>query len=204
MGDTRKKLVWSIQKLLLQLSEDQLQELAKAISTDAATNPPDSTGDNETELFDYVVKYMNSEQLKGLEDEGLSALLHLQDIVRGIITGVASFQTTEASAEPETLPVPSSTDSRVLDTGVQETPPTRALETPPMLPSGLVRLSDVAALLPQREFKIFGGQISDTSTDMSYSNICKQVEDGLRANVPEFEVVRAVMRVIKPGALKDM
>ena len=155
MGDTRKKLVWSIQKLLLQLSKDQLQELAKAIGTDAATNPPDSTGDNETELFDYVVKYMNSEQLKGLEDEGLSALLHLQDIVRGIMTGVASFQTTEASAEPETLPVPSSTDSRVLDTGVQETPPTRALETPPTLPSGLVRLSDVAALLPQREFKIF-------------------------------------------------
>ena len=212
---TRKKVVWSIKKLLIQLSEDQLQELAKAIGRDVTTKPPDSTGDNEAELFDYVVDYMNGDQLKDLEDEGLSELLSLQDIVHGLIGGhITSLTAEKAPAEAQLKPPSADTlvpDTQSADTLVPDTPSADslvpdpgALETPPKLQSGLVRLSDVAALLPQREFKIFGGQISDTCAEMSYSNICKQVEDGLRANVPESEIVRAVIKVIKPGALKDM
>lgn len=51
---------------------------------------------------------------------------------------------------------------------------------------------------------MFVGQISDTCIDVSYSNICKQIDDGLKAMVSESEVVRSVIRVIKPGAFKDM
>lgn len=62
----------------------------------------------------------------------------------------------------------------------------------------------MAAFLPQCEFKVFGCQITDSGADMSYSSICKQIDEGPRANISESEVVRAVLKVIKLGTFKEM
>lgn len=43
--------------------------------------------------------------------------------------------------------------------------------------TGLVKLTDVAALLPCREYKICGGQISDSDSDLSFNNLCKQIDE---------------------------
>lgn len=56
----------------------------------------------------------------------------------------------------------------------------------------------MAALLPQRELKVFGGQITDSGADISYSSIFKQIEETI-ANISESEVVRAVLKVIRIG-----
>ncbi|XP_034416652.1 uncharacterized protein LOC117749943 [Cyclopterus lumpus] len=74
--------------------------------------------------------------------------------------------------------------------------PTHASET-------MIALRDLP-LLQRREFKIHGGQIGDTASDMSYNSICKQVEEGQRERHTENEIIKGVLRIIKPGNFRDM
>lgn len=68
---------------------------------------------------------------------------------------------------------------------------------------GIISLRDLP-YLQRREFKIQGGQVGDNSSDISYNNICKQIDEGLREGLHGTEVVRGVLRIIKPGVFKDM
>jgi hypothetical protein len=56
--------------------------------------------------------------------------------------------------------------------------------------------------LQRREFKVHGGQIGDQTSEMSYSSIIKQLDDGIREGFVEAEVVRGALRIIKPGTFK--
>lgn len=67
----------------------------------------------------------------------------------------------------------------------------------------MIALRDLP-LLQRKEFKIHGGQIGDKSSEISYSNICKQIDQGLREKHTEDEIIRSVFRIIKPGNFKDM
>jgi len=49
---------------------------------------------------------------------------------------------------------------------------------------------------------VHGGQIS--AADIGYSNICKQINEGLKEKYPEREVVRAVHQIIQLDHFKDM
>lgn len=55
-----------------------------------------------------------------------------------------------------------------------------------------------------REFKVHGGQIGDHSSDISYNNVCRQMDAGLRENFSDTDIIRGVLRIIKPGIFKDM
>ncbi|RXN36720.1 hypothetical protein ROHU_002708 [Labeo rohita] len=58
--------------------------------------------------------------------------------------------------------------------------------------------------LPRREFKVQGGQIGDQSSDISYNNVCRQIDDGIKEGFPDSEIVRGVLRIMKPGIFKEM
>lgn len=58
--------------------------------------------------------------------------------------------------------------------------------------------------LQRREFKIHGGQIGDTTSDISFNNLCKQIGEGVKEHYSESEIIRSVFRIIKPGNFKDM
>ena len=58
--------------------------------------------------------------------------------------------------------------------------------------------------LHRREFKIQGGQIGDNTSDITYNNVCRQIDEGIQEGFSYSEVVRAVLRIIKPGNFKDM
>lgn len=73
----------------------------------------------------------------------------------------------------------------------------------PVTHDKVVSLRDLS-YLHRREFKIQGGQIGDHVSDISYSSVCRQMEEGLKEQFSEAEIVRAVLRVIKPGNFKDM
>lgn len=59
-------------------------------------------------------------------------------------------------------------------------------------------------LLSRREFKVHGGMISDTTSEICYNSICKQIDEGLGENYTPNEVIRGVLRAIKPGNFRDM
>lgn len=48
------------------------------------------------------------------------------------------------------------------------------------------------------------GQVGDQSSAISYNNVCKQMEEGIRECFPDAEIVCGVLRIIKPGAFKEM
>lgn len=58
--------------------------------------------------------------------------------------------------------------------------------------------------LHRREFKIQGGQIGDNTSDITYSNVCRQIDEGIQEGFGDSEIVRSVLRIIKPGNFKDM
>ncbi len=49
-----------------------------------------------------------------------------------------------------------------------------------------------------------GGQIGDQSSDISYNNVCRQIDDGIKEGFPDSEIVRGVLRIMKPGIFKEM
>nr|XP_020441120.1 uncharacterized protein LOC109951150 [Monopterus albus]XP_020441121.1 uncharacterized protein LOC109951150 [Monopterus albus] len=59
-------------------------------------------------------------------------------------------------------------------------------------------------LLSHKEFKIHGGMISDTTAEVSYHSICKQIDEGLKEKHTPNEIIRGVLRAIKPGNFRDM
>lgn len=58
--------------------------------------------------------------------------------------------------------------------------------------------------LPRREFKVQGGQVGDQSSDITYNNVCKQIDDGIREGFSDLEIVRGVLKIIRPGIFKEM
>ena len=74
---------------------------------------------------------------------------------------------------------------------------------PQMVSERPVVLKDLS-YLQRRDFKVFGGQVGDQNSDVNYNNISKQIDEGVKEGFAEAEVVRGVLRIIKPGAFKDM
>lgn len=100
------------------------------------------------------------------------------------------------------------------------TPPQTHMPPPSILPSqpsssppgepasqspreGMVSLRELS-YLPRREFKVQGGQVGDQSSDISYNNVCKQIDDGIREGFSDSEIVRGVLKIIRPGIFKEM
>lgn len=74
-------LVFKIQKRLLALGISQLQIVASAIVDGSGLDAEGLTTLSEPELFVLIVDYRKSENLKGMEDEGMSPILHLDDML---------------------------------------------------------------------------------------------------------------------------
>lgn len=94
---------------------------------------------------------------------------------------------------------------------IQSTPPDGDAFDPKALseqatsvaPDKMISLRELS-YLHRREFKIQGGQIGDQGSDISYNSVCRQIDEGLKKQFSDVEIVRAVLRVIKPGHFKDM
>lgn len=244
----RRMLVYTIQKRLSALNERQLQTVAHAIDEEESTlNPVDLS---EPELYDFIVDYLRSERLSGLEDEGMSQLLILNDMLTDLLAKEVEVEKSDSTAPLQTDYILSHQPDPVTPTHLDHTcpdlhqtsgtsvsntqglPRDRDTHTSPKhymaLPSArsttrgdsgvspgrtspptsivdqVVRLTDVAALFPRREFKLHGGQISDVGSDMSYSSLCKQLDGGLQEGFSESEIIRTVMRITKPGTFREM
>lgn len=68
---------------------------------------------------------------------------------------------------------------------------------------GMVSLRELS-YLSRREFKVQGGQIGDQSSDISYNNVCRQIDDGIKEGFSDSEIVRGVLKIIRPGIFKEM
>ena len=191
-------LQWEIQQLLYQLTSaagrDPLYKLALSLK-DEVEDEGQLPGEESTEveLFDFIVDFLRSKQLRSLEDQGMSRLLVLRDLID-------ELQLPRA-ADEENAELVSGTEPVVVAPTMSNTAPTSVAADHV---TGLLKLTDVAALLPRREYRIHGGQISDFDSDLSYNNLCKQIDEGLAEGFTETEIIRTVFKLIKHGTFKDM
>lgn len=81
----RKKLVWTVKKGLFCLSADELFQLATNIPWTPDQDPDKLNKYDEEGCIDYVCSYMENTALLELEDEGMSQLLFLKDMIAEMI-----------------------------------------------------------------------------------------------------------------------
>lgn len=137
-------------------------------------------------------------ELKDMEAEGMACLLFLLEVVEDLLTATCCRNVNEAqSAAEASIQVKSATAVRESVKGVR-------VSTSSGISDQVVRLSDVASLLPCREFKVHGGQLSDSGSEISPNSICKQVDEGFKEGFNEYEVIRIVIKVTKPGNFREM
>lgn len=253
----RRALIVKIQRQLSSLSTSQLQAIVRSIDDGDTTANIEEL--NDIDLYELIVDYLRSDKLRSLEDEGMSQLLLLDDLITDLLrssdaelTGVQELAhvqvedstTTPISFSPAPVPSPTSPVTPPRDISPPSSPQPKDLSHHPLPPSSprddrdisaspksltappqttrtvgpplsiaspspssrnqVLSLSDVASLLPRREFKLYGGQISDTGSDVSYGNLCKQIDEGLQEGFTESEVIRSVLKITKPGTFRDM
>ena len=215
----RRMLIFKILKKLPDLNVSQLQKVATTINDGQEIYNMDKL--SEPELNDFIIEYIRSDELKAMEDEGMTQLLILHDLLHELSpvpdTGAAEVgdvaqQLMEDATTHQYEHSPSAskdenihTHLSTMDRDTHE--PTRNVHLVRMSSSStdpVVRLTDVTALLPQRECKRHGGQISDTGSDISYNDLCKQIDTSLQEGFCESEVMRAVLKITKPGTFREM
>lgn len=98
---------------------------------------------------------------------------------------------------------PTDVDNNLFHSQVMHSPPPTTDQHTINATESMIALRDLP-LLARKEFKIHGGQIGDSSSDIRYSNISKQIDQGTKEKHTEDEIIRAVFRVIKHGNFKEM
>ncbi|KAK7907641.1 hypothetical protein WMY93_016253 [Mugilogobius chulae] len=203
---TLRDLRWEIQQELHQLtsahSRDLLYKLAESFKDEVQEELPGAES-TEVELFDFIVDFLRSPQLKALEDQGMSRLLAFRDLIGELQSPpAAEEEEAEVLQDTEVVVVAPVTSEAAVPSVVTVKSPSPSVVAEPV--TGLVRLSELKSFLPHREFKIHGGQISDFDSDLSFNMLCKQIDEGLNEGFAEAEIIRTVLKIIKPGTFKDM
>lgn len=130
-----------------------------------------------------------------LPDSVQQMLLGYEDLSKKLLQMV-NIPTTKATAQPTLAHSPS----------LNSVPPHSSTQTDATthhMSEQVVPLKDLP-YIQRVEFKVQGGQIGDHSSDISYNSVCRQIEEGVKDNFADSEIVRGVLRIIKPGDFKDM
>lgn len=115
----------------------------------------------------------------------------------------ASQQPSRPPAPPPPAAQQPSTSEPAQQLPLLQIPVSRSEACPSHSGESMIAMKDLP-LLSRKEFKIHGGLIGDTSSEVSYNSICKQINEGLKENHTQNEVIRGVLRTIKPGNFRDM
>lgn len=153
---TRKRLVGDIQRDLITLPSDELFHIAKVIEAVQGKDSSELDLEDSEGCFKYICAFMSSESLFETEDQGMSILLSLQETVKTAKQICITVCTSDVDTNTHPTHVsPPTTDEQTLTTnGTYLTQPC--------------------------EFKVPGGQIGDHSSDITYNNVCRQIDSGLK------------------------
>lgn len=178
--------------------QDYVNEVTKSTTTTPSTEPanlaPSSVSCNASNVASASAAYVQSDleedsNLKLLPDDVKKMLSDYEDLTKKLMHFVNHPST--QTVTPGTQTQPTSSLSTSLDVGGQSTH------------DQVVSLKELS-FLHRREFKVQGGQIGDHTSDISFNSVCRQIEEGVKDNLTDSEIVRGVLKIIKPGNFKDM
>ncbi len=168
----------------------------------AVTQRENVLGKSRSFLIAHIVNYIERNEVEELEDQGMSFLLNLKEKINEIqlsnqntlepqqeelhVTQMSEQEKPQKQIEALQLPLQLSLQSK-------ESESKREVQT--------VSQKDLTqSLLWQRELKI-SGQVGEPGQKdkLSFSSLAHQIEDRKNKNVPEHEIVHAVIKAIVPG-----
>ncbi|KAF3842756.1 hypothetical protein F7725_001605, partial [Dissostichus mawsoni] len=117
----RKRLSWSIKKILHQLTADEAYEVATHLDPVEGLDSSELNRDEEEGCVEYIAANMNS--MTTTRDEGMSMLLCLQDTVDLIIANRSRGTVCSKEGEIDTSvksPLIQSTETGIHDTDIQK------------------------------------------------------------------------------------
>ena len=192
LGELRRGIQQQLHQFIISSNSEMLYKLAESIQDEIEGGVPGKDA-SDLELYDFIVDFLKSDELASREDQGMSSLLIFKDLITGLQPSpVATEEQQELMEETEFILAPLAVDGRT-----NRSPVVNQV-------TDVIKLTDVAALLPRREFKLHSGQISDSESDVSYSSLCRQIDEGLSENFTKAEVIRTILKIIRPGTFKYM
>lgn len=186
MESELEKLQLEIKGTLYQLTVEQLIKACNALKI-SGPEKEHVTSKTRGQLISYAIKHLERDELVDLEDEGMSELLDVQDIIDQI-----QVPTDPKVDEQESL----QKEVKALRLSLREKE------------NAMHALMDTTGGTPaphngsmwRKDFKI-SGQIGEPGQrdKLTFSSLARQIESGISKGYPESEVVDAVIRAITPG-----
>ncbi|XP_043954545.1 uncharacterized protein LOC122820911 [Gambusia affinis] len=199
MESEMDNLKLEIKGALFQLTSDQLIEICDFLGMSGTSK--DNIAKSRNTLVSLISKYVESDELRQLEDEGMSALLSLLDMIKSVQTVVKNSTAEKENEEEEKL----SRELEQLKLIIQQ----KETEMKMLANKNTKDIRTVVAQASpahennppwRKEFKI-SGQIGDPGQKdrLTFSSLARQIDNGLSKGYPESEIVEAVIRAIVPG-----
>lgn len=205
MESELEKLQLEIKGALYQLTVEQLIKVCNALQI-SGPGKEHVTGKTRSQVISHVIKYLEREELADLEDEGMSDLLSVHDIIDKIVkaTNVSECEISSQTEAQENLQ--KEVDALRLSLKEKENAMHDLMKTSMNSPASSSKPENNMAPAPpngsmwRKDFKI-SGQIGEPGQKdkLTFSSLAKQIESGLSKGYPESEIIDAVIRAITPG-----
>lgn len=203
MDSEVENLQFEIKAALLQLTPDQLMQISDFLEI-AGTNRGNIIGKTRNALVSLIIQYVERDELSELEDEGMSELLSIVDMIKTLQEASKSNTSGKVNEEQEKL----KRELQVLKPMVQQKETEmqeqvnrtiKSIVTNETVP---VHTAPVHANSPpwRKDYKI-SGQIGEPGKKdrLTFSSLARQIENGLSKGYPESEIVAAVIRANLEG-----
>ena len=200
-----ENLQLEIKGALYKLTVEQLIKVCNALQL-SGPGEEQVTGKTRSQLIAHVIKYLEQEELAGLEDGGMSDLLNVQDIIDKvqkttnqnegeILTQTDEHQNLQEEVEALRLSLQEKENALYGLVNTSTTPPAKS-----STPVHSTPLAPPSGNMWRKDFKI-SGQIGEPGQKdrLTFSSLARQIESGLSRGYPESEIVDAVIPAITPG-----
>lgn len=203
MESELEKLQLEIKGALYKLTIEQLIKVCNTLQI-SGPGKEHVTGKTRSQVISHVIKYLEREELANLEDEGMSDLLSVHDIIDKINT--ATDENEDASQIELKKNLQKEVEALRLSLKEKENAMYDLMKTNMKLPASSSKPEEIIApaspngSMWRKDFKI-SGQIGEPGQKdkLTFASLAKQIETGLSKGYPESEIIDAVIRAITPG-----
>lgn len=199
MESELERLQLEVKGALYRLTVNQLIRLSNTLQI-SGPGKEHITGKTRNYLISHVIKHTEREALMNLEDEGLSELLAIKDMIDDIqkFDDSGECEHVNQTEEQENL----QREVEALRLSLQQ----KESEMHELVNKRVNQQTNYTVPLPHhnkpwhKDFKI-SGQIGEPGQKdrLNFSSLARQIESGLSRGYSELEIIDAVIRAIVPG-----
>lgn len=203
MDSEVENLQFEVKAALFQLTTDQLMQISDFLEI-SGTNRGNIVGKTRNALVSLIIQYVERDELSELEDEGMSELLSLMDMIKTLQEASKNNTPEKDNEEQEKLKrelqqLKLMVQQKETEMQEQANRTIKSIVTNETVP---VHTAPAHANSPpwRKDYKI-SGQIGEPGQKdrLTFSSLARQIENGLSKGYPESEIVDAVIRAIVPG-----